>query len=172
MEQKGKTSTQKQNDVIDLVELAQVLWSKIHIIIVCFLVGALVAGGYTKIIVTPQYTATSMIYILGETTSITSVANLQLSSELTADFSMLAKRRKVIEKVNKDLNLGKTYEELCNVITIANPTDTHILTILRMQWQKLWRTTYLQLWQRRSQALQKRRLYRKHHQVRIQGRTL
>ena len=110
MEQKGKTSTQKQNDVIDLVELAQVLWSKIHIIIVCFLVGALVAGGYTKIIVTPQYTATSMIYILGETTSITSVANLQLSSELTADFSMLAKRRKVIEKVNKDLNLGKTYE--------------------------------------------------------------
>lgn len=130
MEQKGKTSTQKQNDVIDLVELAQVLWSKIHIIIVCFLVGALVAGGYTKIIVTPQYTATSMIYILGETTSITSVANLQLSSELTADFSMLAKRRKVIEKVNKDLNLGKTYEELCDVITIENPTDTHILTIL------------------------------------------
>lgn len=129
MEQKGKTSAQKQNDVIDLVELAQVLWSKIHIIIVCFLVGALVAGGYTKIIVTPQYTATSMIYILGETTSITSVANLQLSSELTADFSMLAKRRKVFEKVNKDLNLGKTYEELCNVITIANPTDTHILTI-------------------------------------------
>ena len=129
MEQKAKAQAQNQPEQIDLLEIASLLWSKIKVIIICFLVGALVAGGYTKIIVTPQYTATSMIYILGETTSITSVANLQLSSELTADFSMLAKRRKVIEKVNKDLNLGKTYEELCNVITIANPTDTHILTI-------------------------------------------
>ena len=129
MEQKAKAQAKNQPEEIDLLEIASLLWSKIKVIIICFLVGALVAGGYTKIIVTPQYTATSMIYILGETTSITSVANLQLSSELTADFSMLAKRRKVIEKVNKDLNLGKTYEELCNVITIANPTDTHILTI-------------------------------------------
>ena len=129
MEKKARTQAQNQPDEIDLLEIARLLWSKIQVIIICFLVGALVAGGYTKLIVTPQYTATSMIYILGETTSITSVANLQLSSELTADFTMLAKRRKVIEKVNKDLNLGKTYEGLCNAITIANPTDTHILTI-------------------------------------------
>ena len=127
MEQKAKAQAKNQPEQIDLLEIASLLWSKIKVIIICFLVGALVAGGYTKIIVTPQYTATSMIYILGETTSITSVANLQLSSALTADFTMLAKRRKVIEKVNKDLNLGKTYEGLCN--TIANPTDTHILTI-------------------------------------------
>ena len=113
MEQKAKAQAKNQPEEIDLLEIASLLWSKIKVIIICFLVGALVAGGYTKIIVTPPYTATSMIYILGETTSITSVANLQLSSELTADFSMLAKRRKVIEKVNKDLNLGKTYEELC-----------------------------------------------------------
>lgn len=133
MEQKEKNPTkgiaQNQNDVIDLLELAQVLLSKIHIIIICFVVGALVAGGYTKIAITPQYTATSMIYILGESTSITSVANLQLSNELTADFSMLAKRRKVIQKVNDELNLNRSYEDLCNAITIANPTDTHILTI-------------------------------------------
>ena len=129
MEQKAKAQAKNQPEQIDLLEIASLLWSKIKVIIICFLVGALVAGGYTKIIVTPQYTATSMIYILGETTSITSVANLQLSSALTADFTMLAKRRKVIEKVNKDLNLGKTYEGLCNAITIANPTDTHILTI-------------------------------------------
>lgn len=129
MEEKARTQVQNQSDEIDLLEIARLLWNKIQEIIICFLVGALVAGGYTKIIVTPQYTATSMIYILGETTSITSVANLQLSSALTTDFTMLAKRRKVIEKVNKELELGKTYEELCNVITIENPTDTHILTI-------------------------------------------
>lgn len=126
MEQKARVL---EEDEIDLLEIANLLWRKIHIIIACFLIGALLAGGYTKIAITPQYTATSMIYILGETTSITSVTNLQISSELTTDFTMLAKRRKVIEKVNKDLNLHRTYEELCDVITVSNPTDTHILTI-------------------------------------------
>lgn len=129
MEQKGNIPVQEDEVEIDLLELAHVLWGKIHVIIICLVVGALVAGGYTKIIMTPQYTASSMIYILGETTSITSVANLQLSSELTADFSMLAKRRKVIQKVKDELNLNRTYDDLSNAITISNPTDTHILTI-------------------------------------------
>lgn len=118
-----------EEEEIDLLEIAHLLWRKLYIIIICFVVGALAAAGYTKLMVTPQYTATSMIYILGETTSITSIANLQISNELTADFSMLAQRRKVYEKVNEELNLHKTYEELLDVITITNPTDTHILTI-------------------------------------------
>ncbi len=114
---------------IDLLEIAHLLLSKLHIIIVCFIVGALIAGGYTKIMVVPQYTATSMIYILGETTSITSVANLQISNELTTDFTMLAKRRKVYNKVIEELDLDMTYQQLQEIITITNPTDTHILTI-------------------------------------------
>ena len=86
-----------EEEEIDLLEIAHLLWRKLYIIIICFIVGALAAAGYTKFMVTPQYTATSMIYILGETTSITSVANLQISNELTADFSMLAQRRKVFD---------------------------------------------------------------------------
>lgn len=123
---------QKEHEIeeeIDLVEIAHLLWRKMYIIIACFIVGALIAGGYTKFAMTPQYTATSMIYILGETTSITSVTNLQISNELTTDFTTLAQRRKVYEKVNKELNLNRSYEDLRSAITITNPTDTHILTI-------------------------------------------
>ena len=123
---------QKEHEIeeeIDLLEIAHLLWRKMYIIVACFIVGALIAGGYTKFAVTPQYTATSMIYILGETTSITSVTNLQISNELTTDFTTLAQRRKVYEKVNKELNLNRSYEELSSAITITNPTDTHILTI-------------------------------------------
>lgn len=123
---------QKEHEIeeeIDLLEIAHLLWRKMYIIVACFIVGALIAGGYTKFAVTPQYTATSMIYILGETTSITSVTNLQISNELTTDFTTLAQRRKVYEKVNKELNLNRSYEDLRSAITITNPTDTHILTI-------------------------------------------
>ena len=62
-----------EEEEIDLLEIAHLLWRKLYIIIICFIVGALAAGSYTMFMVTPQYTATSMIYILGETTSITSV---------------------------------------------------------------------------------------------------
>ena len=114
---------------IDLLEIAGVLWQKVWAIIACLLIGAVLAGGYTKIMITPQYTATSMIYILGKTTSITSVADLQLSSALTADFTIMAKSRPVIEGVIKELDLNMTYEQLNNAVTLENPADSHVLKI-------------------------------------------
>lgn len=114
---------------IDLIEIAQVLWRKIWMIIIFLVAGAVIIGGYTKLMVTPQYTATSMIYILGQSTSISSVADLQLSSELTADFTIMAKSRKVINGVIRDMDLNMTYDEVKNSVNIVNPTDSHILEI-------------------------------------------
>ena len=79
--------------------------------------------------VTPQYTATSMIYILGQTTSISSIAELQLSSALTADFTIMAKSRAVINGVIKEMDLNMTYDQLKNSVNITNPSDSHILQI-------------------------------------------
>lgn len=126
MEERIKENEEMQ---IDLLEIAGVLWQKVWAIIACLLIGAVLAGGYTKIMITPQYTATSMIYILGKTTSITSVADLQLSSALTADFTIMAKSRPVIEGVIKELDLNMTYEQLNNAVTLENPSDSHVLRI-------------------------------------------
>lgn len=114
---------------IDLLEIARLLWRKAWIIILCLVIGAGIAGGYTKFLVTPQYTASSMIYILGETTSITSVADIQLGTQLTGDFTTLAKSRPALEKVIKDTNLDMSYGELASAVTIENLPDTHILKI-------------------------------------------
>lgn len=114
---------------IDLLEIAYVLWQKIWAIILCFVVGAVLVGGYTKMMITPQYTATSMIYILGKTTSISSITELQVSSELTADFTIMAKSRAVINGVIKEMNLDMSYDELKSSVNVSNPTDSHILQI-------------------------------------------
>lgn len=114
---------------IDLLEVANVIWQKIWAVIMCFVIGAVLFGGYTKMMVTPQYTATSMIYILGQTTSISSVAELQLSSALTADFTIMAKSRAVINGVIKEMDLNMTYDQLKNSVNITNPSDSHILQI-------------------------------------------
>lgn len=126
MEEKIRNTEDMQ---IDLLELAGVLWRKFWAIVACLVIGAVLAGGYTKLMVTPQYTATSMIYILGQTTSISSVADLQLSSELTADFTIMAKSRPVIQSVIKELDLNMSYEQLVGAVNLENPTDSHILKI-------------------------------------------
>lgn len=120
----------EEEDVeIDLLELASILWRKLWVIILCLILGAGIAGGYTRFFITPQYTATSMIYVLGKTTSLTSLTDLQLKSELTADFTLLATRRPVVNDVLNKLNLDMSYESFCELITVTNPTDTHVLQI-------------------------------------------
>lgn len=114
---------------IDLLEVANVIWQKIWAVIMCFVIGAVLFGGYTKMMVIPQYTATSMIYILGRTTSISSIAELQVSSALTADFTIMAKSREVINGVIKEMDLNMTYDQLKNSVNITNPSDSHILQI-------------------------------------------
>lgn len=115
---------------IDLLEIARVLLNKIWMIILCVIVGVTLAFGVTKFVITPQYTATSMIYILSNTTSISSAVDLQLSKQLTIDFEILAKSRPVIERVIGSLDLDYEYEEMLALLEVENPESSSILRII------------------------------------------
>jgi len=114
---------------IDLMEVFRVMLKRWWLIIGCAIVFAAAAFGYTKFFVTPQYEASSMIYVLSKTTSISSALDLQLGKQLTVDFETLATSRPVVEKVIDELNLNTDYESLVKSITITNPADTQILKI-------------------------------------------
>ena len=114
---------------IDLLELLQLMLKRWWLIIGCAVAFAVVAFGYTKIFVTPQYEASSMIYVLSKTTSISSAVDLQLGKQLTVDFETLATSRPVVEKVIDELDLDTEYEDLVSTITVSNPADTQILKI-------------------------------------------
>ncbi len=114
---------------IDLVEVFHLMLKRWWLILISAIVFAAAAFGYTKILVTPQYEATSMIYILSKTTSISSSLDLQLSKQLTVDFEILATSRPVVEKVIEELNLDTDYETLVQSIRVTNPADSSILKI-------------------------------------------
>lgn len=114
---------------IDLLELARVLMQKAVIIILCLVIGAGASGVVTKMFITPQYSASSMIYILTKTTSVTSLADIQMGAQLTTDFATLALSRPVVEGVIDELGLNLDYEELKEKIKVENLTDTRILRI-------------------------------------------
>ena len=119
---------QKDDEMeIDLGEIFHLLMNKLWIIVLCFIIGATLAFGGTKLLITPKYSASSMIYILTKTTSVTSLADIQMGTQLTADFEILATSRPVLEEVIEKLNLDYTYEELKSMIQTDNQTDTRIL---------------------------------------------
>ena len=114
---------------IDLMELFHVLLKNAWALILCLVLGAAVAFGGTKLFITPQYEATSMIYILSKSTSISSYLDVQLGQQLTVDFETLATTRTVVENVINELELDTTYEQLIDDITVENPSGTQILKI-------------------------------------------
>lgn len=79
---------------------------KIWLIVLCMAIGVARVGAVTITMITPQYSASSMIYILTKTTSVTSLADLQMGTQLTVDFQTLATSRPVVESVIEQLNLG------------------------------------------------------------------
>jgi len=120
--------TEKKDEIeIDLIELLHVFLDKLWVIILCVVIfgGSAFAG--TKMLITPKYTASSMIYILTKTTTITSLADIQMGKQLTVDYEALAKSRPVVERVIKEMDLDYTYEEVVGMIQTENPEDTRIL---------------------------------------------
>ena len=114
---------------IDLREIFQLLLSKCWIIL---LVGVILAAGtglVCKFLVTPIYSSTTQLCITGSNTTLSSLADLQIGSQLTQDYIVVAQSRPVVEQVINNLDLDMTYEDLLGVTTIENPSDTRILQI-------------------------------------------
>ena len=116
-------------DEINLSELFFVLKRRLWIIILCFVIGAGLAFGYTKFFVQPLYKSSSMIYIFSKTTTVTSAIDLQMGKQLTVDFEILGKSRPVLERVISNLELDTDYESLLRTIEVTNPSDSRIIKI-------------------------------------------
>lgn len=114
---------------IDLLEVFYALRSKLWAIMLAFVVGGAVAALYSKVILTPMYSSTTMVYILSKETTLTSLADLQIGSQLTKDYRVVTTSRPVLQEVIDKLGLTMKYEDLESVITLDNPSDTRILSI-------------------------------------------
>lgn len=118
---------------IDLIELAHVLLYKWWLILLVALSGLVIAVGYTKFAVTPMYESSAMLYVLSNTTSVTSVADLQIGSAITGDFEVIATSKPVIDKaiqtIKKEEGKKFTRSKIQGMISVENKEDTRILVI-------------------------------------------
>ena len=102
-----------------------------------FLIAAAICGLLaliaTVVLITPQYESQAMLYILSKTTSVTSFADFQISTELTADFEVIATSKPVIdgalERMEEEDGVTLTREDVEEMLEVSNAADTRILVI-------------------------------------------
>ncbi len=115
---------------IDLRELFFELLVHWKVILLSTVMTGVIAFVVSFFLLTPQYESTSALYVLSKSTSITSLADIQMGTNLTNDYIVVVKGRPVIEQVISNLGLEEeTYEALSERVTLNNPSDSRILEI-------------------------------------------
>lgn len=114
---------------IDLRELLLAIKKKMWWILAAGLLLGCIAGAYSQIFIAPTYTSTSSMLVLSKEESLTSMADLQLGTQLASDYQVFIKSTPVMEQVIENLDLNMSAGGLKNSISIANPSGTRILNI-------------------------------------------
>lgn len=125
-------NVQDEEMEIDLRALFFELKKNIWLILSVVIISTCAAGLYSKFVMVPQYTSTSMLYILSKETTLTSLADLQIGSQLTKDYRVLVTSRPVLSKVLDNLGIAPNqmnYRQFRSKITMDNPVDTRLMNI-------------------------------------------
>lgn len=128
MEQRRKAYEEDEAE-IDLLEILLAWKKKLWLILLAMAIGGAGAGAFAKFVMTPQYTSTAMLYVLSKETTLASLADLQIGSQLTKDYQVIITSRPVLQEVIEKLGLDITYKTLRRRLNIDNPADTRIITI-------------------------------------------
>ena len=121
---------------IDLKELFDIFWSKKFIILITTVVFLVAGYVYSRVLVTPKYTAKATMILASkgasENTETTITAtDVSLNNNLIATYRELAKSTSVVRKVLENLNITDMSENsLRSRIDISSETGTQVINVL------------------------------------------
>lgn len=126
----------KRNDneemEIDLLELLMVMKKHLSAILLAGIVGLVIMFAYTSFLVTPLYSASSMMYVMPDNSNSmnsSTLSEMQVGQQLASDYSNMIKSRSFMEDVIKKLNLTIDYQQLLEKVEVTNPTSSRILQV-------------------------------------------
>ncbi|MGQ7354000.1 YveK family protein [Streptococcus suis] len=121
---------QESNTIeIDVLALLRTIWRKKFLILLTALLTTVVAFAYSTFLVTPQYDATTRLYVVNQNieagASLTN-QDLQAGSFLVKDYKEIILSQDVLKNVTTTLGVSDDIKEK---ITVDIPVDTRILSI-------------------------------------------
>ena len=118
---------------IDLLQLWNAVRHRIWLVLLAGFIVADIAFAITKFLITPMYSSSATMLVVTKETTLSSLADLQLGSQLTNDYEIMITSRPVLQQTVEELNLDISYKRLRSMITISNPNDSRMLIISTMQ---------------------------------------
>ena len=118
---------------IDLLQLWNAVRHRIWLVLLAGFIVADIAFAITKFLITPMYSSSATMLVVTKETTLSSLADLQLGSQLTNDYEILISSRPVLQQTVEELNLDISYKRLRSMITISNPNDSRMLIISTLQ---------------------------------------
>lgn len=121
--------TNKDDDIeIDLLGLLMAFRRRLWLILLAAVVCGSLAGAYSKFVLIPQYTSSAMLYVLSKETTLTSLADLQIGSQLSEDYKVIIGTRPLLQEVIDRLGLDMSYRQLRSKISISDSSE-RIMTL-------------------------------------------
>ena len=118
---------------IDLLQLWNAVRHRIWLVLLAGSIVADIASAFTKFLITPMYSSSATMLVVTKETTLSSLADLQLGSQLTNDYEIMITSRPVLQEAIEELGLEISYKRLRNMITISNPNDSRMLIISTLQ---------------------------------------
>ena len=118
---------------IDLLQLWNAVRHRIWLVLLAGSIVADIAFAITKFLITPMYSSSATMLVVTKETTLSSLADLQLGSQLTNDYEIMITSRPVLQEAIEELGLEISYKRLRNMITISNPNDSRMLIISTLQ---------------------------------------
>lgn len=113
----------------DMLDLLNQLFRHWKLLLLSMILCGGLAFAYCRFYAVPLYSSTASLYVFSKSTSVTSLADLQIGISLTKDYETVITGRPVLDRVITRLKLDEDYKSLRSKISIANPSDSRILNI-------------------------------------------
>lgn len=120
---------------INLLDILQLLWSRVWIIVVSMVACGAIAFSVAVFAVAPKYTASAMLYVNNSSASVGGVPITISSSQISAAKSLLdtyvviLKTRTTLEAAIERAELEYSYEALSGIVSAQSVNDTDIFRI-------------------------------------------
>lgn len=125
-------NNEEEEVLITIQDILYILKSNLVAIIVFAIIGGVLFGAHSKFVQKPLYGAEARMYVLSSSGSeLLKLSELEMSTQLAADYVEMMLSRPMLEEVIDKLALNNTFttKNLSDVIKISNPPDTRILNI-------------------------------------------
>ncbi len=120
---------------IDILQILTAIWHRAWIVVLAAIIGAGAGFSIAEFMITPKYTAQTLLYVNNTSISVGGTSFSISSGELTAaqklvdTYIVILKSRAVLNEVIKKSSVDYTYQEMRDMISAADVDNTEIFRI-------------------------------------------